>query len=218
MVIFRKPVAGASERSLARFVARARRAVGARAHVTVVVAGNRELRDLNRRFRGQDKPTDVLSFPGLLEAGEDGEGDIAISAEFAAANARRLGHRPADELKILVLHGLLHLAGFDHETDDGRMARKEARLRRELRLPQSLIERNAPLASRRVRSARVGGSPGRLRKNSDRLPTRPSAAKAAGENRLTARLKSCPSRNALNPEIFPRPARAAARVPRRQSV
>ena len=61
-------------------------------------------------------------------------GDLAISAEIAARNARRLGHSAADELKILILHGLLHLAGHDHETDGGEMARKEARLRRALGL------------------------------------------------------------------------------------
>ncbi|MFB3814113.1 MAG: rRNA maturation RNase YbeY [Terriglobales bacterium] len=143
MVIFHKQVNGTSERALARFVARARRAAGIRGRVTVLVTGNREVRELNRRFRGKDKPTDVLSFPATTEAGDDGEGDIAISADIAAENAARLGHRPADELKILVLHGLLHLAGYDHETDNGKMARKEARLRRELRLPEALIERSA---------------------------------------------------------------------------
>ncbi len=150
MVIFRKAVAGASERSLRRFVVRARRAVGLRTRVTVLVTGNREVRSLNRRFRGHDQPTDVLSFPGLSEGGEDGEGDIAISADITASNARRLGHRPAEELKILVLHGLLHLAGYDHETDQGRMARKEARLRTELGLPESLIERSSHICQRQA--------------------------------------------------------------------
>ena len=71
-----------------------------------------------------------------------GSGDIAISAEIAASNAGRLGHSAGDELKILILHGLLHLAGYDHETDAGEMAREEARLRRALRLPVALIERS----------------------------------------------------------------------------
>jgi probable rRNA maturation factor len=141
MVIFRKPVSGTSEQTLARFLARARRAAGVRGGVTVVVTGNRELRDLNRRFRGKDKPTDVLSFPVMGQDENDSEGDIAISADIAADNAVRLGHAASTELKILVLHGLLHLAGYDHESDNGQMARREARLRRELRLPLSLIER-----------------------------------------------------------------------------
>jgi probable rRNA maturation factor len=68
-------------------------------------------------------------------------GDIAISAEIAANNARSLGHTAAEEIKILVLHGILHLRGYDHERDDGRMARREEKLRRELRLPIGLIER-----------------------------------------------------------------------------
>ena len=68
-------------------------------------------------------------------------GDIAVSAEIAAVYARRLGHSLADELKVLILHGLLHLAGYDHETDDGEMEQEEARLRSELRLPPSLIQR-----------------------------------------------------------------------------
>ncbi len=150
MVIFRKSVNGASEGSLGRFVARARRAVGLRARVNVLVTANREVRALNRRFRGHDHATDVLSFPGLGDGGEDGEGDIAISADIAASNARRLGHGPAQELKILVLHGLLHLAGYDHEKDNGRMARKEARLRRELGLPESLIERSSRVRQNRA--------------------------------------------------------------------
>ena len=137
MVIFRKRVAGASETSLARFLVKARRAAGLRGRVNVLVTGNRELQDLNRRFRGKDQPTDVLSFA----AADGAEGDIAISADIAAHNARALGHSPAEELKILTLHGVLHLAGYDHESDSGRMAGKEHRLRRELGLPNGLIER-----------------------------------------------------------------------------
>ena len=141
MVIFHKPVAGVSELSLARFLARARRAAGLRNRVTVLVAGNQELRELNRRFRGQNRPTDVLSFPAAPEANHVLAGDIAISVEIAAANAARLGHPRATELKVLILHGLLHLAGYDHANDNGAMARREAQLRRELRLPDNLIER-----------------------------------------------------------------------------
>ena len=93
---------------------------------------------LNRRFRKKNKATDVLSFP----SGAPGAaGDIAISLEIAAANAVELGHGLATEVKILILHGMLHLAGFDHEIDDGEMLAREVSLRRELELPVGLIER-----------------------------------------------------------------------------
>ncbi len=110
-----------------------------RAQVNVVLTTSRDIRALNRRFRSKDEPTDVLSFPAIASDGF--AGDIVISAEIARRNARELRHAAADEVKILVLHGILHLAGYDHETDNGRMARKEARLRKELDLPLSLIER-----------------------------------------------------------------------------
>ena len=132
-------VRGVSVRALERFVARAQRAAAVRGEVGVLITSNAQMRQLNRRFRGKNSATDVLSFPST-----DGTaGDIAIAAEVAARNARRLGHSAADEMKILILHGLLHLAGYDHETDAGAMARKEARLRRALGLPPALIERGA---------------------------------------------------------------------------
>lgn len=138
MVIFRKSVAGLSRRSLEAFLSRAVQAAELKGEVTVLVSGDADLRRLNRRFRRKDKETDVLSFP----SGMDGcGGDIAISAEVAARSARRLGHSLPAEIKILVLHGVLHLAGFDHETDHGKMARKEIELRKKLRLPPSLTER-----------------------------------------------------------------------------
>jgi len=142
MVILHKPVAGVNERSLDRFVARAKRAAGLRGAVTVLVTTSTELRSLNHRFRGQDKPTDVLSFPAEMMSRGRFAGDVAISADIAAKNARRLGHTPAEEIKVLTLHGLLHLAGYDHEADDGTMARREGRLREQLGLPVALIERN----------------------------------------------------------------------------
>ena len=140
MVILRKPVARLTESALDRFVARARRAAGLSGAVNVLVTTSRELRLLNRRFRGQDKPTDVLSFPPAF-ADKKFAGDLAISAEIAARNARELGHPPATEIKILALHGVLHLAGYDHEIDNGRMARREQSLRKQLGLPVALIER-----------------------------------------------------------------------------
>lgn len=146
MVIFRKNIAGASERALARFVSRAQRAAGLRGRVDVVVTTSRELRDLNRRFRRKDHPTDVLSFPAAPTSDDDFEGDIAISGDIAQDNAKLLGHTAAEELRILALHGLLHLAGYDHERDHGEMARKEARLRRDLNLPETLIARTSSAA------------------------------------------------------------------------
>ena len=140
LVILRKRVAGLTEASLARFVARAARVAGVRGAVDVLVTGSPELRSLNRRFRKQDKPTDVLSFPPMLDA-NGFAGDVAISADIAARNAKLLGHSPAEEVEILALHGLLHLAGYDHEADEGRMAGLEQRLRKSLGLPAGLIER-----------------------------------------------------------------------------
>lgn len=129
---------GVSQRSLSSFAERARRAVGLRGEVNVLLTGDAELRRLNRRFRGQDKPTDVLSFPAALPGAA---GDIAISADTARANAARFGHAAAAEVNLLLLHGMLHLAGYDHETDAGEMARKETSLRRALALPAALIAR-----------------------------------------------------------------------------
>jgi probable rRNA maturation factor len=126
------------QRALALFTAKARRAVGLRGDLGIRVTSNAEMRDLNRRFRRKNKPTDVLSFPSDTAKLA---GDIAISAEIAADNAARLGHSLETELKILVLHGLLHLAGYDHETDEGEMATQEAKLRARLNLPGGLIER-----------------------------------------------------------------------------
>lgn len=107
---------------------------------TCLVADDRTLRSLNRRFRGRDAATDVLSFP---PAGPPrGElGDLAISVDRAASQARDYGHAIEDEIGILMLHGVLHLLGMDHSNDGGRMARAERRWRRRLGLPCGLIER-----------------------------------------------------------------------------
>jgi probable rRNA maturation factor len=142
LVILRKRVSGLSEAVLSRFVARASRAARLQGTVNVLVTTSQELRALNRRFRKKDKTTDVLSFPPMFDQGF--AGDIAISADIAARNAKHLGHSAAEEVKILVLHGALHLAGYDHESDKGEMARVERRLRKTLSLPLGLIERNVP--------------------------------------------------------------------------
>ena len=143
MVILRKRIVGLSSSTLERFVLRARRAVGLRNQVNVLVTSSAELRSFNQRFRGANKATDVLSFPAQQVSLQTKRvaGEVAISADIARENAGRLGHSVADEVKILVLHGILHLAGFDHERDNGEMARKESRLRRQLKLEGSLIER-----------------------------------------------------------------------------
>ncbi len=107
----------------------------------MLVTSSRELKGLNRRFRGKNKPTDVLSFPAIPGLMRGFAGDVAISAEIAARNARQLGHTAGEEIRILTLHAVLHLAGYDHEPDNGEMARKEAHLRKSLGLPVGLIER-----------------------------------------------------------------------------
>ena len=130
MVVLRKKLPGVSERSLVHFLHRAEKAVGLSGEVNVLVTSSRELRALNRRFRGKDSATDVISFPPTPTIEMNFAGDVAISADIAAHNARLLAHSAADELKILMLHGVIHLAGYDHETDDGQMRAIERRLRR----------------------------------------------------------------------------------------
>lgn len=126
-------------RMLARFAARAADALQLRGELSIRITSSREMKALNLRFRKKNKATDVLAFPaGTPEAA----GDIAISEEIAAANAAGLGHSLETELKILILHGLLHLAGYDHESDAGEMYAQEAELRRQFKLPLGLIERS----------------------------------------------------------------------------
>jgi probable rRNA maturation factor len=112
---------------------------GARGAVTVAIVSNRRIRALNRRFRRKDAPTDVLSFP----ADEPGQlGDVVIASGVARQQAALGGHSLGTELRVLALHGLLHLLGYDHETDDGEMRRVERRLRRAGGLREGLIERS----------------------------------------------------------------------------
>jgi probable rRNA maturation factor len=172
LVILRKKVAGLSPLALSRFVALAKRALRLQGELTVLVTSNEELRRLNRRFRGKNQPTDVLSFPAPSGPRDGPKGDVAISAEIARANAKMLGHSTADELKILVLHGVLHLAGYDHERDHGEMARKELRLRKSLGLPLGLIERNG----RRSKpfTAKDAGATPRVRTGTDATGAAPT--------------------------------------------
>jgi probable rRNA maturation factor len=142
---------------------------GTRGRVGIALIGDRTMRRLNREFRGQDHATDVLSFPEEGPAGTKFElrpstgsgrpervegrssnfevspglrlGDLAIAVGLAGRQARRLGHSLGAELRVLALHGLLHLLGYDHDTDQGEMGRVEERLRRRAGLPIGLISR-----------------------------------------------------------------------------
>ena len=132
---------GLSASGLARFLNRARAAVVLEGEVHVLLADDATLKRLNKTFRGKNVATDVLSFPAGDANGSGVAGDLAISLETAARQAVRFGHSLRDEVRVLLLHGVLHLAGFDHEADAGEMAAREAELRRELRVETSLIAR-----------------------------------------------------------------------------
>ena len=159
MVIVHRRVPGLSAASLDRFMVRARRAAGLHGLADVLLTSSDAMRALNWQFRGKNKTTDVLSFPVSVPPSARGRkkiqaGEIAISADIAAQNAARLGHSAAEEVKILALHGVLHLAGFDHERDNGEMARKEMKLRHALNLPVALLERSEPAKLRPSKKAR----------------------------------------------------------------
>jgi probable rRNA maturation factor len=144
-------ISALSKSGLTRFLNRARAAVGLEGDVDVLLADDRTLRRLNKTFRGKNKATDVLSFPAPDEIAQDHAGDLAISLETADRQAVTYGHSLRDEVRILLLHGLLHLSGLDHEIDDGEMAAREAKLRVELGLSNSLIERvSKPVKRRRT--------------------------------------------------------------------
>lgn len=137
---------------LRRLLEDAARSLGVSGEVALVLTRDPAVRELNARYRGQDEPTDVLSFPGpcaghvlprasksarrihcdACERRAAGLGDIVVSVDTAERNARRLGRTLQRELDVLALHGFLHVLGYDHETDDGTMDRLERRLRREL--------------------------------------------------------------------------------------
>jgi probable rRNA maturation factor len=119
-------------RGWSTFAARALAAVGkSESSATIAFVSDRKIRELNRQFRGIDRATDVLSFPA---GGPDDSdlGDIAVSVERAVAQAKENGLKFDEEIAQLILHGLLHLSGYDHETDNGEMNRLELRLRKKL--------------------------------------------------------------------------------------
>jgi probable rRNA maturation factor len=136
-----------SARTLSCFLADAQKAVHLKGQVTVLLTTDAAIRKLNKHFRGKNKATDVLSFPAEGPMRGSGAeviaGDLAISVTTAMGQAAEQGHSLSTEIKVLVLHGLLHLAGYDHEVDDGKMARRERLLRAKLNLPQGLIERSS---------------------------------------------------------------------------
>ena len=137
LITYRRKPATLDTKSLESFAETLRDRVTRRRSFHCLITGDAELRRLNGQFRGKDYPTDVLSFP------TDGPelGDIAISMQRARAQAREWKHEVEDEIRILMLHGVLHLLGMDHETDSGQMKRTENRWRIKLGLPRGLIER-----------------------------------------------------------------------------
>ncbi len=133
-----------SPRSLNRFLSQAQSAVRLKGEVNVLLTTDSNQCALNRRFRHKNKTTDVLSFPATTDADfrdNNFAGDLSISLPVARRQASEHNHSLITELKVLILHGLLHLSGHDHETDSGEMAKKEEKLRTKLNLPTGLIER-----------------------------------------------------------------------------
>jgi probable rRNA maturation factor len=155
-----------SAQTLARFLRNTQSALKLRGQVTVLLTTDSAIRRLNRQFRGKNKATDVLSFPAAQPGPLKIAGDLAISVPTARKQAEERGHTLGIEIKVLILHGLLHLAGYDHETDNGTMARREQTLRTRLKLPHGLIERTTrqDVAHSRREFAPVGSMTNRARK------------------------------------------------------
>jgi probable rRNA maturation factor len=162
--------ASLSTPALTRFLNRARTAIGLPGQVDILLADDPTLRHLNKTFRGKNKPTDVLSFPAPTAFAAKHAGDLAISLETAARQAATHRHPLPEEIKILILHGLLHLSGEDHETDNGEMAAREATLRHELRLPATLIERTNASPSKKTPTNRKKTS-GTTQRTARRAPS-----------------------------------------------
>jgi probable rRNA maturation factor len=143
-VLFRRAAADVRPRALTRFARKLEIEITKGRPFDILITGDAELRKLNRTHRNKDYATDVLSFPAPqpLAPGRWPLGDLAISLARARAQAREFGHTTEQEIRVLMLHGLLHLLGMDHETDAGRMARAERRWRKRFGLPDGLIERS----------------------------------------------------------------------------
>jgi probable rRNA maturation factor len=138
LILYRRAGASLSRREVRTFAEQLRQQVTGGRSFTCMITDDRELERLNRTFFGKDYPTDVLSFPSE-ERGSLGE--IAISTERASEQAGEHGHGTLDEIRILMLHGVLHLLGMNHERDRGAMSRAEKRWRQTFHLPAGLIER-----------------------------------------------------------------------------
>jgi len=147
---------------LTRFLASAKKAAALSGAVSVLLTGDEEIRRLNREFRHKDKATDVLSFPAAEMRGRTRiAGDLAISVETAAREAEAQGHSLALEIEVLLLHGVLHLAGYDHEVDDGEMAHREEILRGKLGLSQGLIARTTGVSAKKRVTKKTAAKRGR---------------------------------------------------------
>lgn len=136
------------KRLLTRFARKLSTLVAHGKYFECLVTDDRELQRLNESFLNHAYPTDVLSFPAVDQTFTIGE--CAISVERADEQRRHFGHSLLEEIEILMLHGVLHLVGFDHTRDNGDMAAAEKRWRAELKLPQTLIERSQPAESATV--------------------------------------------------------------------
>jgi len=112
----------------------------------LILCDNLEIRELNKEHRGIDAPTDVLSFP-LEEFPHAPLGTIIISIDYAKEISSKLGHSVEEEIALLFIHGLLHLSGMDHESDNGQMRQREIDLIEHFALPKSLIVRSSEQAS-----------------------------------------------------------------------
>jgi probable rRNA maturation factor len=174
------PVSGAtprnqripSTRTLSRFLVDAQAAVRLKGEVSVLLTTDAAIRRLNRQFRGKNKATDVLSFPAEGIGAEGYAGDLAVSVPTALRQAIEQGHSLSTEIKVLILHGLLHLAGYDHEADQGKMARRERQLRARLALPQGLIERAANVGKPRTSTGERVPQSSLLRPGKPQTPSR----------------------------------------------
>lgn len=151
LLLYQRAGSGIPKRELRAFASGLReRLAGGRAF-TCLLTDDVELERLNRLFFNKNRPTDVLSFPS---GSDDPLGEIAISMQRASEQAAQLGHTQFDEVRILMLHGVLHLLGMNHEKDRGAMARTERRWRLEFGLPMGLIER-AKVAPRKTALAKA---------------------------------------------------------------
>lgn len=139
LVLYGVKTPGLGRRELGEFARRLRDEVAEGRPFCCLVTTDDELRRMNREFLGKDYATDVLSFPSGDEVG--GLGDIAISWQRVKDQAAGEGHDAGTELRVLLLHGVLHLLGYDHEKDRGRMKRAEVKWRKAMGLAGGLIER-----------------------------------------------------------------------------